>query len=86
MTSETEVRTVIVQPKYKGAPIWKRVGKRFAAIAYFEAGAIVVGAELLEAGIIFFVGPFAIAFAHISRQAAAFNERDALNTRTGEKA
>lgn len=70
-----EVRTVVVQPKYKGAPLWKWVGRRFASIAYFDPGTFVLGAEILEAGFLLFAGPFALAFAHVERQAAAFDAR-----------
>lgn len=76
---EVEVRTVIVLPKFKGRPIWRWVGKRFAGIAHFDAGTLVVGVELLEAGIILFLGPFALSFAHVRRQAEAFDRRALLN-------
>jgi ABC-type uncharacterized transport system YnjBCD permease subunit len=74
--SIVEIRTVIVQPKFKGAPIWKWVGKRFAALLYLDFAAFALGAELLEAGIIFFVGPLTFAFAHVERQNEAFDARE----------
>ena len=82
-----EVRAVIVQPKYKGKPLRKWVGKRFASLLYFDPGTFVIGAELLEAGVLIFVGPIMLALAHVKRQAAAFDMRDAaiaMEARRGE--